>query len=472
MVNGAYGRSARRGTNILVAVEALILSLVVSGCFAVHLGGWNALKLPTATELAAMLLIVVGMLTAQLAVGLYDHKLRVSIRGIIRRVVVAAALSFFALEIVVYPIFDFLRFDADWFLALFFLLSSVSIIVFRYWATFFDVFGVARRRVLIFGAGNRAAFVEKKMRRRVDRIGFELFGFVRVDGDCESKGILDEKMVDLGEQSLLSFAKQHQIDEIVIANDERRGRLPVDDLFECKLYGITVVDLLSFIERETGQIAVNLINPSWIIFSEGFLSSNYLRVSLDYVFNAVLGLCVFLVTWPIMLITALIIYLEDGRETGASVFYKQKRVGLDGEPFYILKFRSMRPDAEKSGAKWAKKNDSRVTRIGGFLRKYRIDELPQIINVLKGEMGFVGPRPERPEFVEQLSQSIPYFEQRHNVKPGLTGWAQLKYPYGSSEEDAFEKLKFDLYYIKHRSILLDFLILVRTFEIVLFGKGR
>ena len=173
-----------------------------------------------------------------------------------------------------------------------------------------------------------------------------------------------------------------------------------------------------------------------------------------------------------MLLTAVCIYLDDGFKTGTSVLYKQERVGLNGKLFRIMKFRSMRPDAEKDGAKWASKDDDRVTRIGHFIRKYRIDELPQLFNVFRGEMAFIGPRPERPEFVEQLVREIPYYNQRHNVKPGLAGWAQLNYPYGASVTDSMEKLKFDLYYVKHQSLLLDLLILIRTTEVVLFGRGR
>ena len=207
-----------------------------------------------------------------------------------------------------------------------------------------------------------------------------------------------------------------------------------------------------------------------MIYSNGFASSNHLRNTLDWVFNATMGFFLFLVTWPVMLITALLIKLEDGLK--APIFYSQERVGLDGQAFNIIKFRSMRIDAEKNGAQMASKDDDRTTRIGKAIRKYRIDELPQIYNVMVGDMGFVGPRPERPEFVQQLIKNIPYFNERHNVKPGLTGWAQLKYPYGATEKDSLEKLKYDLYYIKHRSFMLDLLILIRTVEIVLFGKGR
>jgi sugar transferase (PEP-CTERM system associated) len=223
-------------------------------------------------------------------------------------------------------------------------------------------------------------------------------------------------------------------------------------------------------ERETGQIVVNLMYPSWVIYSNGFNSQNYLRDALDYFINLLLATLVLLFAWPFMLLTAAVIYFGDIKS--ASVFYKQERVGLNGHLFNIIKFRSMRTDAEKDGAKWATANDTRVTKVGHFIRKYRIDELPQLLNIYRGEMSFIGPRPERPQFVEQLIREIPYYNQRHNVKPGLAGWAQLNYPYGASVEDSMEKLKFDLYYVKHQSLMLDILILIRTVEVVLFGKGR
>jgi sugar transferase (PEP-CTERM system associated) len=311
------------------------------------------------------------------------------------------------------------------------------------------------------------------MRRDVDRLGFELVGFVPIPGDNRESGIVNEKIIHVKiDERFKSFLLDNDIEEIVIACDQRRGTLPIDVLFDCRLRGIEVTDLLDFMERETGQIVVNLMYPSWVIYSNGFHSQNYLRDALDFSFNAFLAFCVLFFVWPFMLITAVIIYLDDGRRTGTSVLYKQERVGLNGKLFSIMKFRSMRPDAEKDGAKWATKNDSRVTRFGAFIRKYRIDELPQLLNVFRGEMSFIGPRPERPEFVEQLIKEVPYYNQRHNVKPGIAGWAQLNYPYGASVEDSLEKLKFDLYYVKHQSLLLDLLILIRTVEVVLFGKGR
>ena len=349
--------------------------------------------------------------------------------------------------------------------------SLISLIIasgVRYFTLQIDFFGFNKRNVLVLGAGERASIIEKRMRRGVDRQGFFMHGFVIMNGDTEH-GIVNENRINLT-SSLVNYALEHQIDEIVVANDERRENLPVDELFACKIRGVEVTEILDFIERETGQIAVNLIYPSWVIYSNGFASANHLRNTLDWVFNATMGFFLFLVTWPVMLITALLIKLDEGMK--APVFYSQERVGLDGQAFNIIKFRSMRIDAEKNGAQMASENDDRTTTIGKFIRKYRIDELPQIYNVMRGDMGFVGPRPERPEFVQQLIKNIPYYNERHNVKPGLTGWAQLKYPYGATEEDSLEKLKYDLYYIKHRSFMLDLLILIRTVEIVLFGKGR
>ncbi|MCC5852486.1 MAG: TIGR03013 family PEP-CTERM/XrtA system glycosyltransferase [Alkalimonas sp.] len=418
----------------------------------------------------AILFAAVVMLCA-LSVGLYDQQLRESHGGILKRVLITVIFSAFLLEVVLFNLFSSIAINVWYMLlacgiAIFFLSSFRAVFHYN------DITSISRRRVLILGAGERASIIEKRMRRTVDRRNFEIVGFVRIEGDKEG-ALKNETILDLNvQEELFQFAMENAIDQMVIACDERRNMLPVEHLFKCKTRGIDVVEILDFIEQETGQIAVNLIYPSWVIYSNGFDSKKWLKTNLDYRLNFLLALFVLALTWPIMLITALLIYLEDGRRTGASVFYKQVRVGIDGKPFHIIKFRSMGPDAEAGGAKWASKDDDRVTRVGRVIRKYRIDELPQLFNVFRGEMGFVGPRPERPEFVCELEKDIPYYAQRHNVKPGLTGWAQLKYPYGSTTEDALEKLKFDLYYIKHRSLLLDLVILVRTVEIVLFGKGR
>lgn len=403
---------------------------------------------------------------SSLAMGLYNSKLRENFRGVVRRLLVSVAIGFFIVSLI-NPFYGSGALAIE-LLAMSSLISLIIASGVRYFTLQIDFFGFNKRNVLVLGAGERASIIEKRMRRGVDRQGFFMHGFVIMNGDTEH-GIVNENRINLT-SSLVNYALEHQIDEIVVANDERRENLPVDELFACKIRGVEVTEILDFIERETGQIAVNLIYPSWVIYSNGFASANHLRNTLDWVFNATMGFFLFLVTWPVMLITALLIKLDEGMK--APVFYSQERVGLDGQAFNIIKFRSMRIDAEKNGAQMASENDDRTTTIGKFIRKYRIDELPQIYNVMRGDMGFVGPRPERPEFVQQLIKNIPYYNERHNVKPGLTGWAQLKYPYGATEEDSLEKLKYDLYYIKHRSFLLDLLILIRTVEIVLFGKGR
>lgn len=403
---------------------------------------------------------------SSLALGLYNSKLRVNFRGVIRRLLMCIAVAFFILTII-NPFYGENTLPIE-ILAFASLVSFIVISSFRYFTFQVDFFGFNKRVVLVLGAGERASIIERRMRRDVDRQNFSVHGYIIMDGDSE-EGIKEETRISL-DGSLVNYALEHCIDEIVVASDERRNNLPVDELFACKIRGVEITEILDFIERETGQIAVNLIYPSWVIYSNGFASVNYLRNTLDWVFNAVMAVVLFIITWPVMLITIIIMKLDEG--LSAPIFYFQERVGVDGEPFKIIKFRSMRLDAEKFGAQMASEDDPRITKIGNYLRKYRIDELPQMYNVIRGDMGFVGPRPERPEFVQSLIKNIPYYNERHNVKPGLTGWAQLKYPYGATEADSLEKLKYDLYYIKHRSFLLDLLILVRTVEVVLFGKGR
>ena len=416
--------------------------------------------------------ITVIMLLCSLSVGLYESKLRESFRGIIRRIFVSAGFTYLIQELFFNSILTSYSMNA-YYPATVISMVIVSLVCFRYLTVRLGLLGLGKRRIVVLGAGERASIIERRMRRNVDRIGFELLGFIPVGGDNREDGIKNEKIIHLRlSDALQLFLTDNNVEEIVIACDQRRGTLPIDVLFESRLRGIEVTDLLDFMERETGQIVVNLMYPSWVVYSNGFHSQNYLRDALDYIINASMAVFVLALTWPFILLTALVIYLDDGHKPGSSIFYKQERVGLNGKLFKIVKFRSMRLDAEKDGVKWASKNDDRVTRIGHFIRKYRIDELPQLLNIFKGEMAFIGPRPERPQFVEQLVKEIPYYNQRHNVKPGLAGWAQLNYPYGASVEDSMEKLKFDLYYVKHQSLLLDLTILIRTVEVVLFGKGR
>lgn len=324
-----------------------------------------------------------------------------------------------------------------------------------------------RRNVVVLGAGHDARTFNDAMRRRSDRRGLAIVGFVPMAGDREHS--LEPGRLLHSRTSLSRLCSRMHIGEIVIASDDRRKGLPVSDLLECRFRGIEVTQAATFVERECGRIPVELVEPSWWLYHHGFAGGS-LRLAVKRVFDIVAGSLILLVATPVMLGCALAIRLEDG--VGCSILFRQVRVGRLGETFRIMKFRSMREDAESDGvARWATRDDDRVTRTGQFLRKTRLDELPQLFNVLRGEMSLVGPRPERPEFVGDLARKIPYYGQRHVMRPGITGWAQMSYPYGASIDDAREKLKYDLYYIKNHSIAFDIAILLRTVEVVLFGKG-
>ena len=325
--------------------------------------------------------------------------------------------------------------------------------------------GALRRRVLLLGSGSRSAKVEMLERDEQGHRKFNLVGCLPLsNADC----CLDKTRILNDQGSILSVAKKYRIDEIVVGVRERRnGGLPANQLLECKLAGIEVVDLSSFFERETGQIQIESLNPSWMIFSDGFSRGSIKDMS-KRVFDVIASALLMLVTLPVIFVTALLIWLESG----SPILYRQERVGEYGRVFDVLKFRSMRQDAERDGVpQWAKKQDDRVTRVGKIIRKLRVDELPQIFNVLNGDMSFVGPRPERPFFVEDLSQKISYYPSRHTVKPGITGWAQIRYPYGATVEDAIQKLQYDLYYVKNHTLFLDLIILFQTAQVILFGKG-
>jgi sugar transferase (PEP-CTERM system associated) len=322
-----------------------------------------------------------------------------------------------------------------------------------------------KRRVLVYGVGQRTAAISS-LRRRSDRRGFEIVGFVQPDG--ESVAVPPERILDAS-AGILELCARLDVHEIVVAMEDRRRGFPILGLLECRLAGMEVTELLTFLERETGRVRIDVLNPSWMIFGDGF-RRDPLRLFSSRALDLIASAILVILSLPVMLLTMAAIKLEDGWR--APIFYGQARVGLGGQTFTVLKFRSMRIDAERDGqAQWAQKSDPRVTRVGAIIRKLRIDELPQILNVLTGHMSFVGPRPERPQFVAELAQKIPYYVQRHCVKPGITGWAQLCYPYGSSEQDALEKLQYDLYYIKNNTLLFDLAILVQTAEVVFMGKG-
>lgn len=325
-----------------------------------------------------------------------------------------------------------------------------------------------KRRVVIFGAGERAQKLLKNLEPERDVVGVQVVGCIPSGNETIE---VDEALLLPSPRDWVQFVKAQQISEIVVSPDERRQRdggvFPLNELIDCKLAGVPTSEGLAFCERELGKIDISILKPSWMLFSDGFKYSKRRSIA-KRLFDIGLASLFVLVLWPFMILTALAVMLESGRP----VLYFQERVGLNGRTFRIYKFRSMRQDAEKGGkAVWAQKNDSRVTRVGAFIRNTRLDELPQLYNVLKGDMSFVGPRPERPEFVRDLAEQIPFYDTRHKVKPGLMGWAQLKYPYGASVEDARNKLQYDLYYTKNHSFLMDMLIMIQTVEIVLLGKG-
>lgn len=323
-----------------------------------------------------------------------------------------------------------------------------------------------RRPVVVLGTGARARRIAELVARGENR-SFSIKAFVHACGDLR---LVMGSRLDLDrtedEQALNRFVTESGAREIVVATDERRG-MPVAQLLHCKIAGINVVDYLTFCERETRKVELDWLQPSWLIYSDGFRQGTRVDAA-KRALDLAVSLLLLLFVLPVLAAAIVAIKLEDG----GPVLYRQERVGLDGRRFTLLKLRSMRPNAERDGApQWAQNGDPRVTRTGAVLRKFRIDELPQLLNVVIGEMSFVGPRPERPAFVEALAGAIPFYRERHSVKPGITGWAQVNYPYGASLEDARHKLGYDLYYVKNRTLFLDVLILVQTVRVILFHEG-
>lgn len=402
---------------------------------------------------------------SQVAMGLYQRRFRFAMAGMILRVASAFLVTAFTLAILYYIAPSL--FLGRGIFALTLLIAALVLLTVR--VIFISSLNqnVLKRRILVLGAGDRAAQISHHLRRRSDQQGFTIVGYVHVRGEHD---VVDESKVLRPDVTLLALANELQADEVVVAVGERRRKgFPIHDLLDCKLSGIDVIDLLVFFERETGKLKLDILSPSWMIFSDGFNQSaaQYAR---KRVFDVLVSLLLLLISWPFMLLVTVAIFLESGGR--GSILYRQIRVGQHWRLFNVYKFRSMREDAEKAGeVKWAAKDDDRATMVGRIIRKTRLDELPQIFNVLKGDMSFVGPRPERPEFVTQLSGMIPYYAERHRVKPGITGWAQISYPYGASERDSLEKLQFDLYYIKNYSLFLDLVIILQTAHAVFVGKG-
>jgi sugar transferase (PEP-CTERM system associated) len=454
---------------LMALVEFLLIVLAVHAAFWLRFDG----IFPAKANLSALIYATIVILSMA-SMGVYEAQLREGFTGMMLRSAIAIfLLASMGSAVAFYFLPPELAIGRGT-LALSAAISATLIMAFRWTTVNLWSENLLKRRVLVLGTGRRAEKIASRMRRRFDQRGFNLIGFAKLDRSTDVVSRYKASVLELDE-GLRQFCERNRIDEIVVALDERRrntgtgGGLPLDELLECRLHGVEVCDIQAFIEREAGKIDTEVLQPSWMVFSDGFVY-NVWRRGTKRTFDLVASIGLLLIAWPVMALTALAIWIESGFR--GPILYRQQRIGLNGEPFNLVKFRSMCTDAEKDGnAVWASTNDPRVTRVGAFLRDTRLDEFPQVFNVLRGDMSFVGPRPERPQFVHELEETLPYYAYRHQVKPGLTGWAQLCYPYGASLEDSNEKLQYDLYYLKNHSILLDMIILVQTVEVVLLGEG-
>lgn len=411
-------------------------------------------------RLTPLLLFAVLVQTAMIAVGVYGSEALRSMRYATARLLVAVSLGIIALSVVYFLLPGRTLWRSNLLYAMF--LSMGLLVAIR--LLLGGLLGTAafRRRVLVLGAGARADRLRKLGER--PEAGFAIVGYV---GMSSAAPVVEEAIHRDAINNLTRYVENLGVSEVVLALEERRNALPLKDLLRIKTTGVHVNDFSTFMERETGRVDLDTVNPSWLIFSDGFSSGRALSSAAKRIFDVTASLLLLVMTLPVIVVFALLVKLDSR----GPAFFRQTRVGLYGQPFDVIKLRSMRLDAEVNGAQFAQQNDPRVTRIGRFIRKVRIDELPQTWSVLKGEMSFVGPRPERPEFVADLEDKLPYYAERHMVKPGITGWAQINYPYGASIEDSRHKLEYDLYYAKNYTPFLDLLILLQTLRVVLWHEG-
>jgi len=404
--------------------------------------------------------IAVVTLTAMIAVGVFGPEALRSLRFAGARLLVAVSMAVLGLAFL-----DFVLPGQTFWRSI--LLYAMGLAIVFLMLNRMVVGGILgntafRRRVLVLGAGPRARRIQLLGER--PESGFVVVGFVGMGG---SNPVIEQAIQRSAIDDLQRHVANLGASEVVLALEERRNALPLKDLLRIKTLGVHVNDFSSFMERETGRVDLDTLNPSWLIFSDGFSSSRMLSSAMKRVFDIVASLVLLALSFPLILLFAALVKLDSK----GPAFFRQNRVGLYGQSFTLVKLRSMRTDAEKDGAQWAQKADPRVTRIGSVIRKLRIDELPQVWTVLKGEMSFVGPRPEVPQFVDDLEEKLPYYAERHMVKPGITGWAQINYPYGASIEDSRHKLEYDLYYAKNYTPFLDLLILLQTLRVVLWPEG-
>jgi sugar transferase (PEP-CTERM system associated) len=459
-----YNHYISRTTVFLIGTEIFVLMIAFYlGTGLRFLNQMELLPFTFTSLLPVAATFTVVMVTSMAAMGMYQLDFRPDLKDTLFRLMPSMLLGFGIMTLIFYLLPDL--YSGRGILGLVMLLALSGILLTRAAFLKWSRLGILESRAIVLGIGSKAREFIDQTARDPHRHGLRIIGFVPLQDEerqVPASAVLPRM------DPLVSLARQHGAGEIIIAIQERRGGyLPIQDLLECKLSGIKVTDSVAFFEREQGQIRVNSLYSSWLVFGGGFDQSP-LRSGIKRGFDLVASTLLLIVTLPVMLVTALCIVIEDG----APVFYRQERVGKSGKTFMVLKFRSMKNDAEKGGTpQWAIADDPRTTRVGRIIRKLRIDELPQIFNVLNGEMSIVGPRPERPYFVNQLCQEVPYYNVRHSIKPGITGWAQVRYGYGASLNDAIEKLQYDLYYVKNHSLFLDVIILIDTIEVVVLGKG-
>lgn len=416
---------------------------------------------PIVTRVPQMLSFAACLELAMMAVGVYGADALQSIRVATARLIIAISLGtiFLAVVFFLFPAITFWRSN------LLYAMAAALVALFMLRILLGKTLGgqVFKRRIVVLGAGPRAERLRQLARKPGS--GFVVVGYVAMS---EPNRVIPEAIARDAIYNLADHVVLLNASEVVLALEERRNALPLKDLLRIKTTGVHVNEISTFLERETGRVDLQSVNPSWLIFSDGFSSGRMLSSMFKRLFDIAASLLLLALTLPVILIGALAVKLESK----GPAFYRQRRVGLYGQGFDIIKLRSMRQDAEVGGkAVWAELDDPRITRVGRFIRKVRIDELPQCWSVLKGEMSFVGPRPERPQFVEDLEQQVPYYAERHMVKPGITGWAQINYPYGASIDDSRHKLEYDLYYAKNYSPFLDLLILLQTIRVVIFPEG-
>lgn len=394
---------------------------------------------------------------------LYDFVVMHDRRELVLRLIQALGLAWVALAFASYALPQLMIGRGVWLIALpLALMLTVTWRIAIHWFLGHPEIG---ERILIVGSGSAAIEIAREVLGRRDA-GYRVLGFVDSNPELVGKSLINPRVVGLT-NDLEEIVKREGVDRIIVSMGERRGQFPSDQLLKLSLSGnVSIEEGASFYERLTGRVHLDMLRPSWLIFSSRGRQAR-MNAFVRSAFHRVVALLGAILSLPIAILTAILIKLDSR----GPVLYRQERVGRNGRPFTLMKFRSMRTDAEKDGPVWARSEDDRVTRVGRIIRKIRVDEIPQFWNILKGEMSFVGPRPERPHFVAQLAEEIPYYEQRHLIAPGLTGWAQIKYPYGSSIEDARQKLQYDLYYIKNQSLTLDAVILFETVKTILFGRG-